>query len=118
VPFHVSRITVLRGGIVRFRLRVPRAGIVNVLETAWDNDLATVANVTLLDPALHRFTYARVHVRLPGPRTILVTVKPNANGRRLLAHHNYPVRIRLWVTFAAPGHRQGKKGYYGIALTP
>jgi hypothetical protein len=118
VPFHVSRITVLPGGIVRFRLTVSRGGTVNVLETAWDNDLATVARVTLLDPAPHRFTFARVHVGLSGPKTILVTVKPNAKGGRLLAHHNYRVRIRLWVTFAAPGHRQGKKGYYGIPLTP
>jgi hypothetical protein len=90
----------------------------NVLETAWDNDLATVARVTLVNPAPHRFAYARVHLVLSGPKTILVTVKPNAKGRRLLAHHNYPVRIRLWVTFAAPGHRQGKKGYHGIPLTP
>jgi hypothetical protein len=91
---------------------------VNVLETAWDNDLATVAKVTLLAPATHRFTYARLHVQIRGPRTILITVKPNAKGRRLLAHHNYPVQIRLWITYAVPGHRQGKTGYYGIAVAP
>ncbi len=117
VPFGVSRIRSLPGGVVRFQLTVRRAGIVNVLETAWDSDLATVVNVILLNPAPHRFTFARVHLAVHRPRTVFVTVRPNARGRRLMAHHRFPVRIRLWVTFAASGHGQGKKGFYGVPLT-
>jgi hypothetical protein len=117
VPFGVSRIRSLRSGVVKFHLTVPQAGIVNVLETAWDNDLATVANVIRLNPAPHRFTFARVHLAVHGRRTVLVTVKPNARGRRLMGHHRFPVQIRLWVTYAVTGHPQGKKGFYGIRLT-
>ena len=117
VSFRVFGITPSRRGIVRFRLTVPRAGTVNVLETAWHNNLASVAKVILLHPASRRFTFARAHLKVRGSTTVLVTVRPNARGRRLIAHHRFQVRIRLWVTYAVGGHRQGKKGFYGIRLT-
>jgi hypothetical protein len=117
VPFRVFGITPSRRGIVRFRLTVPRAGTVTVLETAWHNNFAGVATVILLHPASRRFTFARAHLKIRGSTTVLVTVRPNAKGRRLIAHHRFQVRIRLWVTYAVGGHRQGKKGFYGIRLT-
>jgi hypothetical protein len=117
VPFRVFGITPSRRGIVRFRLTVPRAGTVTVLETAWHNNFASVATVILLHPASRRFTFARAHLKVRGSTTVLVTVRPNARGRRLIAHHRFQVRIRLWVTYAVGGHRQGKKGFYGIRLT-
>ena len=117
VPFVVSRITSRRSGVVKFHLTVQHAGVVNVLETAWDNNLASVANVVLLNPAPHRFSFARLHLAVRRPRTVLVTVRPNARGRRLMAHHRYPVLIRLWVTYSVSGHPQGKQGFYGIPLS-
>jgi Bacterial Ig-like domain (group 3) len=116
-PFVVSRITSRRSGVVKFHLTVQDAGVVNVLETARDNNLASVANVVLLNPAPHRFSFARLHLAVRRPRTVLVTVRPNARGRRLMAHHRYPVLIRLWVTYSVSGHPQGKQGFYGIPLS-
>ncbi len=122
LSFTVSRLTRLPGGRLRFHITLRSAGVVDVLETAWDDNRAAatparVAEARLLEPASRRFTFARAHLVVRRSQTLVVTVAPNAAGRRLLAHHRYAVRIRLWVTYTATGHRQGKKGFYGIPVT-
>ena len=98
--FTVSGITPDRTGAVRFRLTLPGPGSVDVLETAWKNNFATVA---LLQPATRRFVFARAHIRASRSGTLHVVVNPNARGALVLFHHRYRVTLRLWVTSHQPG---------------
>jgi hypothetical protein len=43
-------------------------------------------------------------------------VKPNAMGRRLVAHHRYRVTLRLWISYTPRHGRQRDIGYYGLHL--
>ena len=85
-----------------------------MLVTAWNNNLATTAR--LLNPAPHRFVYARAHGSANQARTLKITVRPNARGRRLVAHHTYPVTLRVWVSYAPRGGHQRNIGYYNVHL--
>ncbi len=44
------------------------------------------------------------------------TVEPNVRGSRLVAHHRFAVRIRLWVTFQPTGGQRGRLGFYGLLV--
>jgi len=83
-----------------------------VLETAWDDNFATVA--TLLRPAPYRFAFSRKSVRVLSARTLSITVKPNARGVKLIKFPRYKVRIRLWVTYTPTGgHAASGSTVYG-----
>jgi hypothetical protein len=104
-------------GTVNFSLTLPGPGIVDVLETAWQDNLKAGA-VRLLNPAPHRFVFARKHLNITQAGQTSITVNPNPKGHRLLLHHRYPVLIRLWISYTPTGGHQHDIGLYGLHLTP
>jgi Bacterial Ig-like domain (group 3) len=99
-------------GTVTFNLKLPGPGIVNVLETAWNGNFASAAS--LLQPAARRFVFARERVVVTSAGRILVAVKPNKRGLKLIAHHRYRVTIRLWISYTPTGGLQRNAGAYGL----
>jgi hypothetical protein len=95
-------------------VKVPGPGRVNILVTAWNDNLAHT--VKLLNPAPGRFVFARAKATASGPMPLRIPVGPNARGRRLVKHHTYRVTLRLWVTFTPEGGRPRSIGYYGLQL--
>jgi hypothetical protein len=95
-------------------VKVPGPGRVDILVTAWDDNLAHT--VKLLHPAPGRFVFARANALATGPRTLRIPVHPNSKGRRLVKHHTYRVTLRLWVTYAPTNGRSRSIGYYGLHL--
>src|SRR6185437_10255719 len=59
--FTVSRVTIRANGTISLFVKVPGAGRVDVLATAWKDNLARVAS---LQPALGSFVYARAGKRI------------------------------------------------------
>jgi hypothetical protein len=113
--FTVRHLRVRRNGIIEFAVTVPHAGQLDVLETAWNNNLAHAAR--LLQPARHRFVFARTHKNARRATTLHFRVTPNARGRLLVEHHAYGVTLRLWVTYTPAGGTYRKQGFYGLHLT-
>ena len=111
--FTVSHIKTEADGTTTFSLRVPGPGSVDVLETAWKDNLARAA---VLKPAAERFVFARQHVHAPHGGTVSVTVNPNPRGRRLVARHRYRVVLRLWVTYTPSGGLYRSIGFLGLHL--
>jgi hypothetical protein len=115
--FYALRISKLKthaDGTISFLLRVPRAGAVDVLETAWLDNLAHAAQ---LNPAPARFVFARRHLAISKGGTVKLVLAPNARGHSLVAHHRHPVsRIRLWLSFGPSGGAVCNVGLYGIQL--
>jgi autotransporter-associated beta strand protein len=95
-------------------VKVPGPGSVDILITAWKDNLASVAR--LLQPAKGRFVFARAHATAKKKGTLTIVVKPNAMGRRLVAHHRYRVTLRLWTSYTPTHGRQRDIGYYGLHL--
>ncbi|MGO9901842.1 MAG: hypothetical protein ACLP0J_19660, partial [Solirubrobacteraceae bacterium] len=118
--FTVRGINVHPNGTVTFALKLPGAGQIDVMESAWKfNELTNkTEHIVLLQPALHRFIFARKHLNTNSEGTIHVTVKPNPRGLRLVAHHQGgTLRIRLWVTYQPTGGTPHTIGYYGLFVT-
>jgi hypothetical protein len=113
-PFTVTHIRTSADGTVSFRAKVPGSGRIDVLETAWEDNLARAA--VFLKPAPHRFASARTHVRATRPGTVTVTVKPNARGRLLVADPRYRVVLRLWVSYTPDGDSYRTIGFLGLHL--
>jgi uncharacterized protein YjbI with pentapeptide repeats len=111
---HINRIHTTPDGTITFTVRVPGPGRIDVLATAWNNNLARAA--VLLHPAPHRFTYARSHTTARRATTLHLRVTPNARGKRLLHHHTYPIVLRLWVTFTPTRGHPHSIGFYGLHL--
>ena len=112
--FIVSRIRTYHDGSIRLAVTLPGPGSVDVLETAWNDNLASIAE--LPQPAARRFAFARANTTARHAGTFALTVTPNARGRRLVLHHTYRVTLRLWVTYHPPGARQRSLGFYGLHL--
>jgi hypothetical protein len=110
----VGRLRVHRDGIVTFDVRLPSAGRLDVLETAWNDNLAHAA--ILLQPAPRRFVFARAHKSALRAETLHFRITPNARGKRLVHHHTYRVTLRLWVSYTPTGGRYRKQGFYGLYL--
>jgi hypothetical protein len=113
--FTVTRIKTSPDGVVSFDLKLPGAGVVDVLETAWKDNFATAASV--LEPGPGRFVFARKHVPIRRAGKILVTARPNPHAKSLIAHHRYRVLIRLWVSYTPTGSNQRNTGRYGVRIT-
>ena len=111
---HVEKFKPKPSGTFTLTVTVPGPGRVDILETAWNDNLAAAAKV--LNPAPHRFVFARGHAIAKRAQTLRITVKPNARGRRLVAHHSYRVTLRIWVSFTPRGGRQHNIGYYNVHL--
>ena len=111
--FRILEIRTHTDGMVSLSMKVPDRGSVDVLETAWNDNLARVA---ILQPAPHRFVFARAHMHAASAGELRVLVKPNAHGRLLVHHHTYRVTIRLWVTYAPTGGLPRSEGIYGLHI--
>ena len=111
---HVEKFKPKPSGAFTLTVTVPGPGRVDILETAWNDNLATTAKV--LNPAPHRFVFARGHAIAKRAQTLRITVKPNARGRRLVARHSYRVTLRIWVSFTPRGGQQHNIGYYNVHL--
>lgn len=111
--FRVSHVETYRDGTITFDLTAPGPGTIDVLETAWSDNLAHSAVV--LQPAANRFVYARKHANIRGG-AVHVRVRPNARGHRLVHHHTYRVVLRLWVTYTPTGGEYRSIGFYGLHL--
>jgi hypothetical protein len=110
--FSVFAIHVASDGIITFKVKVPGRGTVDVLETAWDDNLAHTA--IALQPAARRFATARTTRPIAGARTVSLRVAPNAKGRRLIRHHRYAVVLRLWVSFTPIAGTLRTLGFRGL----
>ena len=112
--FSITELHTHANGRVSFRARFPGSGTADVLETAWLDNYAQTA--MLLNPAAHRFTFVRKHLRVAGSAAIKVTVAPNRAGRRLIAHHRYQVVLRLWVSYTPANGTQRDTGIYHLLI--
>ena len=112
--FTVSQIRTSADGTIRFSIRVPGPGSVDVLATAPKNNLARAA--VRLKPAPDSFVFARKHVRVADRGTVAVTVKPDRRGKLLVAHHRDPVLLALWVSYTPHGGRYRTIGFLGLHL--
>jgi hypothetical protein len=101
--FTISHVHTQPDGTVTFDVKLPGPGTADVLESAWDDNLAGLA--TALQPARHRFVFARGHEDARSAGTLRISISPNARGHRLVQHHAYPVTLRLWVTYTPTGSR-------------
>jgi hypothetical protein len=112
--FTVSDIQTFADGRISFRATVPRAGRIDVLETARDDNLAKTA--VFLQPAAGRFVFAREHTSAGGAGSLQVTVVPNQRGTLLVTHHKHPVTLRLWVSYTPAAGSPRTIGFYGLHL--
>ena len=112
--FTVSHIKTHRNGSITFNVKVPGPGTIDVLETAWKDNLASAA--VLLQPAARRFVIARARKAASNATTLKLRVTPNKHGKRLVRHHTYRVTLRLWVSYTPAGGSFRKQGFYGLHL--
>jgi hypothetical protein len=77
--FTASRVKAFTDGTIRFRMKVPGPGLIDVLETTWKNNLAQAA--VLLQPAPKRFAFVRKHARIVRRGTAEVSVTRSPTGR-------------------------------------
>jgi hypothetical protein len=113
--FKVTHIRAAANGTVSFVVTVPGPGAVDVLESARNDNLATLARV--LPPGHARFAFARKHVAVAKRGGVKVVVKPSVRGKRLVRHPAYPVRLRLQVSYRPTGGLQHDKSFGGIHLS-
>lgn len=69
-----------------------------------------------LQPAVGRFAFARAQVKVGKPGAAHITIKPNARGLDLVAHHRLPVRLRVWVVFTPKGGTASRHGFIGLLV--
>ena len=112
--FMRSRIKTGRNGTLTFTVTVPGPGTVDVLATAWNDNLARAA--IRLRPAPRRFVYAHSHLRARRATTLHLRVRPNARGRWLVRHHTFRVTLRLWISYTPRGGRSRTIGVRGLHL--
>jgi hypothetical protein len=113
--FTIGHLVTKRNGTVRFTLKLPGPGIVDVMEVARLANFARAA--VLLQPARGRFVFARKHLIIRRAGVISVTVLPNKRGKLLVAHHRVPVVIRLWVSYTPTNGNQRNIGIFGVRIT-
>lgn len=112
--FTILRVTPLADGVVDFSIKLPGPGRVDLLETAWNDNLARPA--ITLQPAPRRFVFARARMATKRAGTVRVKIKPGPKGALLVTHHRYRVTLRLWVSYTPTGGRYRSIGVYGVHL--
>ena len=113
-PPTVAHITTHRDGAITLSVTVDGPGTIDVLVTAWKDNLARAS--ALLQPAPGRFVFARRHTTAPRARTLRLTIRPNKRGTRLVHHHTYRVTLRLWVSYTPTGGRPRSIGFHGLHI--
>jgi hypothetical protein len=119
VQVPASKVAPKPDGTIRFQVKLPGPGSVNVLVTAWkfaELPTAGIAGAALLQPAPHRFVFARKHLKITRGGVTWITIRPNRRGLRLIAHHKHEIRLRIWVTYASRTGQHRKIGLYNILL--
>ena len=101
-------------GTISLHVRVPGPGAIDVLVTAWKNNLATGAR--LAQPAPHRFVYGRKHAVARHRGKVHLLIHPNRKGRLLLAHHRYRITLRVWVAFTPHNGTRRSTGIFGLHI--
>ena len=117
--FTVTKINTETGGRITFSVQAPGPGSVDVLATAWKDNVAnkdSARAAVRLRPASHRFVFARASARAARRGTLSVTVTPNQQGKVLVAHPSYRILLRLWVRYTPDGGRYRTIGYLGLHL--
>ena len=112
--FTISRITTHADGAISLLVRVPGAGGVDVLVTARNDNLATLA--ALGQVKARRFVFARWHSHARGASRTRVRMKPTARGKRLIHHHTYRVTLKLSVTYTPSAGRSRAINVDGLHL--
>ena len=112
--FTVSHLRAHRDGKITFAVKLPGSGTVDVLETAWNDNLAHAA--IRLAPAPRRFVFARAHKSARRATTLHLQVRPNMRGKQLVRDHTYPVTLRMWVTYTRTGGAPRSIGFPGLHL--
>ncbi len=112
--FSLSHLRTNADGTISFQLTVPGPGRIDVLETAWMNNLAHAA--VMLQPATGRFVFARASATTSHPGTLNIHVTPNQRGHQLVHHHTYQVVLRLWISYSPTGGHPVGAGLYGLHL--
>ncbi len=109
----VARIVVHRDGSITVHATVSAPGHMEVLVTAWNDNVALYTSA--LAPTRHRFVVARTRTNVTTAGKVTLQLRPDANGRRLINHPRYPVTLQLWVSYQPP-YAQVKAGFYGLHL--
>jgi PKD repeat protein len=112
--FTVSHVKIHADGTLSFDLTLPGPGVIDVFESAWKNNIAVASR--LLQPAPHRFVFARKHLTANHDGTIQITIHPNQRGRNLL-RHNRRVWIRAWVSYTPTGGLQHDRFLHFLHIT-
>jgi hypothetical protein len=111
--FTVSSPRLRSDGRAGLSVTVPGPGSIDVLETAWDDNVAKMA---VLEPAPHRFVFARAHQDALSAGELRLSVAPNRRGTVLVHHHRYRVTLRVWVTYTPIGGPPRSIGMDGLHL--
>lgn len=111
--FAVTRVRAFADGTVTAWVVAPGPGRIDVLETAWDDNVARIA---LPRPAKNGFVFAQGRATATRAGIIPLSVMPNPRGRFLVTHHRYRVTLRLWVTYTPVGGGARSRGIYGLHL--
>jgi hypothetical protein len=112
--FTISHIKTQADGTITFRVKVPAPGSVQVLESAWDDDLAAVAT---LAPGPGRFAFGRQRANARRAGTLRIRVVPGLFGTLLALHHVSRVTLRLAVTYTPTTGRARTIVVHGVHLT-
>jgi hypothetical protein len=108
------RVKALADGRFVVVVKVPGPGRVDILVTAWNDNLAHAAK--LLNPAPRRFVAARASATTSRAGSVRIVVRPNRKGQLLVKYHRYQVTLRLWVTYTPANGQPRSIGFYGLHL--
>jgi hypothetical protein len=111
--FTVSKLSLGSDGTTRLSVTVPGPGRIDVLESAWDDNLAKLA---VLQPAPRRFVFARAHEDDLDAGESRLSVRPDPRGAVLVRHHRYRVTLRVWVSYTPIGGQPRSIGVEGLHL--
>jgi hypothetical protein len=118
----VSGVTVSPDGTVHVHVTLAFQGRLDVLVTAWKDNIATRDSVAAsaapvrLEPAPGRFAFGRSWSLVSTAGSAELGVKPDARGLELVRHPHYPLRLRVWVTYTPTGGTPETIGYYGLKI--
>ena len=111
--FNVAHIHALASGRLSFAVKTPGPGTIDVLETAWNDNLARAA-IVLNPPRGGLSTLASTRSRAERARSR--SPSGSTRARRLVAHHRYRVTLRLWVSYTPTAGNPRSIGFYGLHL--
>ncbi len=119
-----------RRGTVTLDLRLPGAGRITVLETAWNSLLTHPARGrahrvpkrardrgTGLLPGADRFTFATGSATAVKGGALKLTVKPGATGKLAAASNPQRYRINVWLVYTPRGGSSSKQARLRLTLS-